>query len=76
MSTRTYQDAIACLNTLQSNAAHIEAVRATGIRKNDLAIAEMIAYLEKLGYKVTIDLLCRTHVSILIPASSKVTSTS
>ncbi|KAI0030714.1 FolC bifunctional protein [Vararia minispora EC-137] len=51
MATRTYQHAIECLNSLQSNAAHLEATRAAGNRKLNTAIPEMVAYLEKLGYK-------------------------
>jgi folylpolyglutamate synthase len=52
MATRTYQDAIHYLNTLQSNAAHLEAARAAGNKKTDIAIPEMIAYLERIGYEV------------------------
>jgi hypothetical protein len=52
MSGRSYKDAIDLLNTLQSNAATLEAVKASGGQTNDLAIPEMIEYLERIGYKV------------------------
>ncbi|KAJ4481715.1 FolC bifunctional protein [Lentinula edodes] len=51
MSTRTYQDAVNNLNSLQSNAATIEAVRASGGRLSQFAIPEMVEYLERIGYK-------------------------
>ncbi|KIY74166.1 FolC bifunctional protein [Cylindrobasidium torrendii FP15055 ss-10] len=47
MSTRTYRDAVDCLNTLQSNASAL----AAGKRLSDVAIPEMLAYLERTGYK-------------------------
>ena len=46
-----YSDAIAALNTLQSNAAIIEAIRKSGGKLNDFAIPEMIEYLERIGWK-------------------------
>lgn len=52
MSNRSYKDAIVLLNTLQSNAATLNAIKASGGRANDLAIPEMIEYLERIGYKV------------------------
>jgi hypothetical protein len=52
MSGRSYKDAIDLLNTLQSNAATLEAVKASGGRSNPLAIPEMVDYLERIGYKV------------------------
>ncbi|KAF9534183.1 tetrahydrofolylpolyglutamate synthase [Crepidotus variabilis] len=51
MSTRTYQDAVEHLNSLQSNAASLEAVRASGGRSSQFAIPEMIEYLERVGYQ-------------------------
>lgn len=48
MSTRTYNDAIECLNSLQSNKATLDAVKATGGRLNDLAIPEMAEYWERI----------------------------
>ena len=53
MSTRTYQDAVEHLNSLQSNAATLEAVRASGGRASEFAIPEMIEYLERVGYTVS-----------------------
>ncbi|KAF5321906.1 hypothetical protein D9619_000807 [Psilocybe cf. subviscida] len=50
MSTRTYQDAVEHLNSLQSNAATLEAVRASGGRSSGFAIPEMIEYLGIIGY--------------------------
>jgi hypothetical protein len=52
MSGRSYKDAIDLLNTLQSNAATLDAVKASSGRTNALAIPEMIEYLERIGYKV------------------------
>jgi hypothetical protein len=52
MSGRSYKDAIDLLNTLQSNAATLDAVKASGGRTNGLAIPEMVEYLERIGYKV------------------------
>lgn len=52
MSTRTYQDAVENLNSLQSNAATLEMVRASGGRSSAFAIPEMLEYLEIIGYKV------------------------
>ncbi|KAF9569338.1 FolC bifunctional protein [Agrocybe pediades] len=50
MSTKTYQDAVEHLNSLQSNAATLEAVRASGGRSSEFAIPEMLEYLERIGY--------------------------
>ncbi|KAJ3559184.1 hypothetical protein NM688_g494 [Phlebia brevispora] len=50
MATRSYADAVEKLNSLQSNAATLEALRATGGRMNDLALPEMIEFLERIGY--------------------------
>jgi hypothetical protein len=52
MSNRSYKDAIDLLNTLQSNAATLSAIKASGGRTNSLAIPEMVEYLERIGYKV------------------------
>ncbi len=52
MSTRSYADAVEKLNSLQSNAATLEALRSTGGRMNDFALPEMIEYLERIGYSV------------------------
>ncbi|KAF9451644.1 FolC bifunctional protein [Macrolepiota fuliginosa MF-IS2] len=50
-STRAYRDAIDHLNSLQSNAAVLDAVRASGGRSSEFAIPEMLEYLERIGYK-------------------------
>ncbi|KAF8351330.1 Mur ligase [Amanita rubescens] len=50
MSSRTYQNAVNDLNSLQSNAAVLDALRATGGRANQFAIPEMIEYLGRIGY--------------------------
>ncbi|KAF9464413.1 Mur ligase [Collybia nuda] len=50
MSTRSYKDAVEQLNTLQSNAAALDAVRASGGRLSEFAIPEMLDYLERIGY--------------------------
>ncbi|EMD40678.1 hypothetical protein CERSUDRAFT_80327 [Gelatoporia subvermispora B] len=53
MSTRSYQEAVACLNSLQSNAATLEAVRASGGRLSEFAIPEMVEYLGRIGYSTS-----------------------
>jgi hypothetical protein len=50
---RTYKDAIDHLNSLQSNAATIEASRASGGKQALVAIPEMLDYLSRIGYKVS-----------------------
>lgn len=50
--TRTYKDAIDALNTLQTNAAILEAVRAAGATLNPNAIPEMVDYLRRVGLEV------------------------
>ncbi|KAF5388454.1 hypothetical protein D9615_000534 [Tricholomella constricta] len=50
MSTRSYKDAVDQLNSLQSNAAALEAVRASGGRLSEFAIPEMLEYLGRIGY--------------------------
>lgn len=52
MAQRTYADAVDHLNSLQSNAATLEAVRASGGRLSDMAIPEMLEYLGRIGYSV------------------------
>ncbi|OSD04312.1 FolC bifunctional protein [Trametes coccinea BRFM310] len=53
MSTRTYRDAVDHLNSLQSNAATLEAVRASGGRLSQFAIPEMVEYLGRIGYSTS-----------------------
>lgn len=50
MSTRSYKDAVDHLNSLQSNAAVLEAVRSSGGRLSEFAIPEMLEYLDRIGY--------------------------
>ncbi|KAF8914042.1 Mur ligase [Gymnopilus junonius] len=50
MSSKAYQDAVEHLNSLQSNAATLDAVRASGGRSSEFAIPEMLEYLERIGY--------------------------
>ncbi|KAF8591432.1 FolC bifunctional protein [Ramaria rubella] len=50
MATRTYQDAVEKLNSQQTNAATLDAIRASGGRLNDSAIPEMIEYLTRIGH--------------------------
>jgi folylpolyglutamate synthase len=54
MSTRTYKDAVELLNSLQSNAAALEAARASGGRSSEFAIPEMLEYLGRIGYSVRV----------------------
>ncbi|ORX35607.1 putative tetrahydrofolylpolyglutamate synthase [Kockovaella imperatae] len=49
--TKSYAEAISLLNTCQSNAAAIEAVRKSGGRLQELGIPEMLDYLRRIGYK-------------------------
>ena len=53
MSTRSYQDAVDHLNSLQSNAETLNAIRASG-RRNEFAIPEMLKFLERIGYFVSV----------------------
>ncbi|KAH7105642.1 tetrahydrofolylpolyglutamate synthase [Auriculariales sp. MPI-PUGE-AT-0066] len=52
-SSRSYRDAISALNSLQTNAAALETIRATKGPQSNYAIPEMIEYLERIGYKPT-----------------------
>ena len=55
MSTiRSYADAVQHLNSLQSNAAVLDAVRASGGRSSEFAIPEMLEYLGRIGYTVRV----------------------
>ena len=47
-----WQDAVASLNTLQSNFAVVDAIRKTGRGMNKHAIPEMVDWCRKIGYKV------------------------
>lgn len=50
MVSRTYDDAINALNSLQSNYANIMAIREAGIRKNEMSILEMKEWVRRIGY--------------------------
>ncbi|KAG6833899.1 hypothetical protein H0H87_007910 [Tephrocybe sp. NHM501043] len=51
MSSRSYKDAVEHLNSLQTNAAALEAARASGSsRLSEFAIPEMLEYLGRIGY--------------------------
>ncbi|TFK75772.1 FolC bifunctional protein [Pluteus cervinus] len=51
MATRSYADAVEHLNTLQSNAAVLDAIRASGGgRASNKAFEETVEYLERIGY--------------------------
>lgn len=52
MADRSYSAAIDALNSLQSNAATIEAIRRSGKTVNELNEPEMVEYLERIGHKV------------------------
>ena len=57
MSTRSYSDAVDALNSLQSNTATLEALRASGGRASDFAIPEMLEYLHRIGHNVSFGLV-------------------
>ena len=71
MSTRSgsYQDAVDHLNSLQSNAAALEVVRASGGRSSDLAIPEMLEFLERIGYAVSV-CRCSAASDLILSAST------
>lgn len=50
MLKRTYKDAIAALNSLQSNFATVELVRKTGATRNELLMPEMVEWVRRAGY--------------------------
>lgn len=50
---RTYADAIDCLNSLQSNAAVIEAIRLSGGKDGPIKEIESVEYLRRIGYEVS-----------------------
>lgn len=52
MSARKYSDAIDHLNSLQSNKATLEAVKASRGQLSQYAIPEMVEYLGRIGYTV------------------------
>jgi folylpolyglutamate synthase len=66
MGTRSYQDALHLLNTLQTNAATLEALKKSG-QLNQRSLPEMTDYLRRLGYH-TNDL---SRLSIIHVAGTK-----
>ncbi|MCJ1285967.1 Folylpolyglutamate synthetase [Xylographa opegraphella] len=48
---RTYSDAVRALNSLQSNASVVNAIRLSGGKMNTQAISEMIEWCRKIGYE-------------------------
>lgn len=56
MASRTYNDAIDTLNTLQTPFAVIEARRKAGIRPDANSVQEMRGYLARIGYSTSSDL--------------------
>lgn len=53
MSNRSYEDAIVCLNSLQSNAAEIAAAAALPIEQRPSKKLDLVReYLDRMGYSV------------------------
>ena len=52
LSTDLTQDAVAALNTLQSNHSIVDAIRKSGRGMNKQAIPEMIDWCQRAGYEV------------------------
>ncbi|CAZ83402.1 unnamed protein product [Tuber melanosporum] len=48
---KTYEGAVAALNTLQSNFALLDEIRKSGMKMNSSAMAEMVESVRQLGYK-------------------------
>lgn len=53
MTTKTYQDAVAKLNSLQSNNATIMSIRQSGDNKNKMSLWEMQEWTRRIGYSVS-----------------------
>ncbi|KAF9653382.1 FolC bifunctional protein [Thelephora ganbajun] len=53
MSTRSYSEAVDALNSLQSNAATLEALRASSGGLSKFAIPQMLEYLQRIGYSAS-----------------------
>jgi len=67
-TTRSYADAVQHLNSLQSNAAVLDALRASGGRLSEFAIPEMLEYLGRIGYTV------RAYPNVLVKTQFVITS--
>lgn len=62
--SRTYADAVASLNTLQSNFAIVDAIRKSGLSMNNQAIPEMQTWWQRIGYEISdLDKLNVVHVA-------------
>ncbi|ETI29147.1 hypothetical protein G647_01600 [Cladophialophora carrionii CBS 160.54] len=62
--SRTYNDAVNSLNTLQSNFAIVDAIRKSGRSLNEQAIPEMIDWCRRIGYKPSdFDALNAIHIA-------------
>ena len=61
-ATRNYAAAIDALNSLQSNAATIEAIRRSGKTVNELNEPEMTEYLQRIGHRR--DAVSYTHLTL------------
>ncbi|CCH59224.1 hypothetical protein TBLA_0B03850 [Henningerozyma blattae CBS 6284] len=53
MQPRTYQDALAALNSLQTNYAAIKAVKDSGNKNNQMALLDMKEWPRRIGYSVS-----------------------
>ncbi|KAF6223092.1 hypothetical protein HO173_013305 [Letharia columbiana] len=51
MASRTYADAVAALNTLQTNFAIVDAIRNSGKGMNKNSIPEMVEWCRRIGYE-------------------------
>ncbi|KAI9762823.1 MAG: Folylpolyglutamate synthetase [Chaenotheca gracillima] len=61
---RNYDEAVAALNTLQSNSAVVEAIQNSGRRMNQAAIPEMIEWCRRAGYEpADFDRLNAIHIA-------------
>jgi len=70
--SRGYQEAIAALNSLQSNASVLATIQAAGPQPSERVFGQTTYYLRRLGYKV----VRPSHVKrIIIKKSPKPTST-
>lgn len=53
--SRTYNDAVTALNSLQSNFAVVDAIRKSGRKMNEQAIPEMVEWCRRIGYQVRVE---------------------
>lgn len=65
MSGRTYEDAIQCLNTLQSNAAEIAAAAALPISQRPSKKLDLVKeYLRRMGYEVGMFIYLQADINV------------